>query len=389
MNNIGVFAANFNPISLDQINFLKKVKQNFNINKIYMLPINFGKDAALNNISIEHKRSLCSIAIKNLDYVMLCDENLTTNNEITAILKKIKSQNINSTIFLIAWPPYLNYSNHLNKIYTSNKVAKLANVVSVVFFKTINKLQEIFPQIEFKPTKIQPTFTRKLRIMISMEKDCSCLLDKNVLNYIRKNNLYHGKESIFLECYDVCRANNSKRRFSHCNFVAQKAQELAKQYGENELDAKIAGILHDVLKEKSKEYMMRIFKTYGFRLSETQKLNPKIWHGLAGAIYIEKILGLEIKNIVQAVKHHTVPSKNMNTFEKIIFMADRISDDRKYKDVQILRKLSEKDLDSAILYSLKNTIFTLLKKESTISIPTVECFNTLIMKKRGIWLIWK
>lgn len=381
MNNIGVFAANFNPISLDHIKFLKTIKQNFNINRIYILPINCSKEQALNNITIENKRKLCSMAIKNLEFIYLCEESLTENNEIFNVIKKIKSENKTANIFLIAWPPYLGYVNQLNKIYTSTKIAKLAEVVSLVYFKTIGKFQEKFPQIQFKPTKIQPTFSRKLRIMIALEQDCSAVLNKDVLNFIKNNKLYYGKESVFLECYDVCRANTSKRRFSHCNFVAIAAEDLAKKYGENEIDAKIAGILHDLLKEKSQEYMMRIFKTYNFKLSETQKLNPKVWHGLAGAIYIEKILGINIKNIINAVKYHTVPRKNMSLFEKIIFMADRISEDRKYKDVHILRKLSHKDIDLAVLYSLKNTMSTLLKKENTISMPTVECYNSLIIKK--------
>jgi predicted HD superfamily hydrolase involved in NAD metabolism len=140
--------------------------------------------------------------------------------------------------------------------------------------------------------------------------------------------------------------------------------------------------MHDVMKEKSQEYMLNIFNFYNFKLNETQQSNPKVWHGLAGAIYIEKILKIDIKHIINAVKYHTVPRKNMTQFEKIIFLADRISDDRIYKDVNVLRNLAKKDLNAAILYSLKNTISSLLKKENTISTPTIECYNNLILKKR-------
>ena len=97
---------------------------------------------------------------------------------------------------------------------------------------------------------------------------------------------------------------------------------------------------------------------------------------------MEKILGIDIKNIINAVKYHTVPRKDMTTFEKIIFIADRISKDRIYKDVAYLRKLAKSNINEAVLYSLKNTIGSLLKKEGTISTPTIECYNKLILNKK-------
>ena len=278
----------------------------------------------------------------------------------------------------------MNYYGGINKIYSSCDIVKLAKIISLTNSKNILNLRENFPQIEFKDCDIYLTNARKIRISIALQKNLDLFLNSDLLSYINLNNLYKSPESIFLECYDVCKFNNSKKRFTHCTFVAKAAQMLAKHYNENEYEAKIAGILHDVLKEKNKDYMLRIFKTYDYSLTKTQKINPKVWHGIAGAIYMEKILGLENSNIINAIKYHTVPRKNMTLFEKIIFMADRISEDRKYKDVQFLRDLAKVDLNSAVLYSLKNTISSILKKENTISIPTIECYNELIFKKRGI-----
>ena len=136
------------------------------------------------------------------------------------------------------------------------------------------------------------------------------------------------------------------------------------------------------MKEKTKKYMLNIFKNHNFKLSETEAINPKVWHGIAGAIYMENVLGIDIENIINAVKYHTVPRKDMTTFEKIIFIADRISKDRIYKDVAYLRKLAKSNINEAVLYSLKNTIGSLLKKEGTISTPTVECYNNLLLNKK-------
>lgn len=372
MSFIGIFACNFNPIHLGHTNFLKEIKKKFNLNKILITNFNEPQQNS-NQISLKEKINLVEIAIKDLNFLTLLKEEFSLN-----LLKDLAEKNKDNQLFLIVWPHNLNHLKNLN----SKQFLKYAKMISLAPNKKINFLKKKFKDVEFKETNLQIIKSFKIRIMLALKKNCYALLNPLVLKHIQKNNLFYGKESLFLECYDICKKNTSTRRFSHCNFVSKAAVELAKIYNENKMDAKIAGLLHDILKEKTNEYMLSLFKSFNFKLNETQKINPKVWHGLAGAIYIENVLGIDLKNIINAVKHHTVPRKNMTKFEKIVFMADRISQDRKYKDVEFLRKLTEKNLDEAILYSLKNTITAILKKENTISIPTVEFYNNLVLKKK-------
>lgn len=370
MESIGIFACNFNPIHLGHTNFLKEIKKKFNLNKILIMFSNMSQKSS-NQISLKEKSNLIKLATKNLNFLTFLEEEFSLN-----LLKSLKEKN--NQLFLIIWPHYLNFLNNLE----INKFLKYAKIISLAPTKKLNFFKKKFKDVEIKETDLQIIKSFKIRIMLALKKNCYALLNPLVLQHIQKNNLFYGKEALFLECYDICKKNTSKRRFSHCNFVSKAAVELAKIYNENKMDAKIAGLLHDILKEKTNEYMLSLFKSFNFKLNETQKINPKVWHGLAGAIYIENVLGIDLKNIINAVKHHTVPRKNMTKFEKIIFMADRISQDRKYKDVEFLRKLTEKNLDEAILYSLKNTITAIIKKENTISIPTVEFYNNLVLKKK-------
>lgn len=376
MKKIGVFFGNFNPIHLGHTSFLKIARKEYCLDMIYMVAVENKKEEILNSIPIEEKRTLCELAIKNLDYIKLYPENLVEKKDILKILENLKEKY--EEVYLVVGPYFL---SELEKVYFLDEIIKIVKVLSLASSKKLSVLKNKYPTVEFKEAKLKPIQSRKIRISISNGKDCSEVLNSLVNKYIQKQKIFFGKESLFLECYDLCRQNMSKKRFSHCNFVSKAAQELAIIYKENEIDAKIAGILHDLMKEKTKEYMQNIFNTYNFKLNETQKINLKIWHGLAAALYIEHVLEINNHNIVRAVKFHTVPRKNMSTFEKIIFMADRTSEDRKYKDVDILRELVKKDLDGAVLYSLKNTVSSLLKKESTISTPTIECYNSLILKK--------
>ena len=53
--------------------------------------------------------------------------------------------------------------------------------------------------------------------------------------------------------------NLSEKRYVHCLNVAKKAKELAEFYGKDEKKAEVAGLLHDVVKEKSFEEHKKIF----------------------------------------------------------------------------------------------------------------------------------
>ena len=378
MKNIGIFIGNFNPIHLGHTSFLKNIKKEYSLDTIFLIPIENKNEENLNHIPIKEKRELCQLAIKNLEFIKLYPENFKENEDTLKFLNDIKNKEKDCNLFLVVGPFSL---AELEKNNDIEKILKLAKVITLVPLKLFEKLTKKFESFIIKPSRLKPIQSRKLRILIAQKKEFSTYLNNNVFEQIKKHKLFFGKESLFLECYDICRQNTSKKRFSHCNFVAKAAAELAAIYGEDEMDARIAGLMHDLMKEKTKEYMQNIFNSYNFKLNDAQKINPKVWHGIVGALYLENVLEIDNKKIINAVKYHTVPRKHMSNFEKIIFMADRISQDRKYKDVQFLRDLSKKNIDDAVLYSLKNTISSLIKKESTISTPTIECYNTLILKK--------
>ncbi len=382
MKKIGFFISNFNPINLTHINFLNEIKKEFSLDEIYLKISNDGQNT-LPIIPHAIKKKMCLLAIKNLDCFKLYDDVYSTKDyDFATIFNRIKNKD-NSLFFIVS--PF--FISNLPKIYDINKITKFAKIISLISPKKYNLLSKKFSiygdNVILKEKNLQLINSKKLRIMLSLDKDCSSYLDPLVLKYIKQNNLYSKKEFLYLECLQSCKKHTSQKRFAHCTFVAKAAKELAKTYGENELDAQIAGLLHDIMKEKNKEYMLNLFKTFKTNLEDSQKLNPKIWHGLAGAIYVKQILGLDDEKIINSIKYHTVPKKNMSTFEKIIFIADRISQDRTYKNVNFLRSLAITNLDSALIYSLSNTIISLIKKKSTISTPTIECYNNLILKNRS------
>ncbi|BDU50209.1 bis(5'-nucleosyl)-tetraphosphatase (symmetrical) YqeK [Haliovirga abyssi] len=174
----------------------------------------------------------------------------------------------------------------------------------------------------------------------------------------------------------------SEKRYEHTIAVAETSVKLAKIYGEDINKIEIAALLHDCAKNLKLSEMKRLIG----RESELTKVEynlPEILHGFAGAIYARNIFKIEDKDILNAIKYHTIGRKNMTMIEKIIYIADVIEPGRKCGNVDKVRKLAYKDIDCAILQEMKNKINYLLSTNRVIHTNTIDMRNSILLKKRN------
>ena len=77
----------------------------------------------------------------------------------------------------------------------------------------------------------------------------------------------------------------SEKRFYHSQCVAKSAAELARRYGADVERARLAGILHDIMKDTPPQEQLKIIEKYGIMLTEAERRNVKLWHAVSGAAY--------------------------------------------------------------------------------------------------------
>lgn len=171
-------------------------------------------------------------------------------------------------------------------------------------------------------------------------------------------------------------------RFAHSINVAKSAVMLADKYGADKEKAYIAGLLHDVTKNESDENQLQIFKDNGIMLSYVEENNHKLWHAMSGSVYVKEKLNIDDEEITGAIRYHTTGKKGMTLLEKIIYIADYISEERDYPDVDIMRQLSDESLEEAALYSLKYTFKKLSSLELPIHNDSLDFYNELVISKR-------
>ncbi|CDE89354.1 TPA: hypothetical protein CPT81_04945 [Candidatus Gastranaerophilales bacterium HUM_20] len=173
--------------------------------------------------------------------------------------------------------------------------------------------------------------------------------------------------------------NLNEERYFHTLGTAQCAKELAAKYDLDCEKAYLAGLLHDCAKCFSNEKLLDIIHQ-NLDVEECEMLNYKTLHAPVSAYIAEKEFNVKDKEILSAIRWHTLGKLDMSDFDKIIFLADKIEPNTRDKEYceQIRSILKENNgLNKALLKCYKETIKSLVKRDLKICLLTIEIYNKL------------
>ncbi|SDA16006.1 putative HD superfamily hydrolase of NAD metabolism [Ruminococcus sp. YE71] len=183
---------------------------------------------------------------------------------------------------------------------------------------------------------------------------------------------------------DFLKANLSKKRYVHSLNVAAMSRELAELYGEDKERAYFAGLIHDIAKELPRERQFELASRCKIAVSQIELKSTPLLHAVAGAQLLMEEFGLtleEDRDILEAVRYHTVGAAGMSKLAQIVYLADLTSEDREYKDVKKYRKYAHTSLDKGMYEALRYSIADSALKGNTIPISTLEAYNEILSKK--------
>ena len=174
----------------------------------------------------------------------------------------------------------------------------------------------------------------------------------------------------------------SEKRYHHSIGTMKMAEELARQYGIDTEEAGLAGLVHDMAKELTEEESLKYMKENNIEIDEIEQKNAKLLHAKIGADMAKKRYGFP-ENMQKAILYHTTAYPEMDMLAKIIFIADKAEENRKYEEVETVRNLAKKDLDECILYILNFTIKANIDKEKLVHPNSFLTRNQLLMNKNS------
>ena len=199
-------------------------------------------------------------------------------------------------------------------------------------------------------------------------------------DYIREKGLYgldrERKNLPMEELEEAVIALMNPNRVAHVLGCRDTAVELARVYGENEVDAARAGLLHDITKAIDGPLQLTLCDEYGIVLDTFSRSFPKTLHALTGSLVAERIFG-ENENVVSAICHHTTGRANMTLLEKIIYIADYVEPNRDFPGVEEMRAMAYTDLDKAVLMGLQSAVAHVRRQGQGLAPATLEALEFL------------
>ena len=199
-------------------------------------------------------------------------------------------------------------------------------------------------------------------------------------DYIREKGLYgldrNRKHLPMEELEEAVIALMNPNRVAHVLGCRDTAVELARVYGENEVDAARAGLLHDITKAIDGPLQLTLCDEYGIVLDTFSRSFPKTLHALTGSLVAQRIFG-ENENVVSAICHHTTGRANMTLLEKIIYIADYVEPNRDFPGVEEMRAMAYTDLDRAVLMGLESAVAHVRRQGQGLAPATLEALEFL------------
>ena len=240
-------------------------------------------------------------------------------------------------------------------------------------------LESLGARVELVENPVTAISSTDLRRMLIFGCADSFLMP-GVGDYIRSNGLYGtGKdrknlsmEELEAEVVSLLNPN----RVAHVLGCRDCAMELARLYGENEVDAARAGLLHDITKAIDGPLQLTLCAEYGIVLDTFSQRFPKTLHALTGSLVAQRIFG-ENECVVSAICHHTTGRADMTLLEKIIYIADYVERNRDFPGVEEMRQLAYTDLDKAVLMGLESAVAHVRRQGQDLAPATIEALEFL------------
>lgn len=176
----------------------------------------------------------------------------------------------------------------------------------------------------------------------------------------------------------------SEKRYHHSIGVMKKAEELAKKYGVDVNKAKLVGLAHDIAKEMPKETIPKYVEEHQIIIDKFEAENMGLLHAKIGASFCKEKYDFS-EDMQKAIEYHTTGKPEMDDLAKIIFIADKTEEGRKYVDFVKVSEKEAEGLNSLLLYILDNSIIHIIEKGKTMHPDTVITRNYFLgLRERSL-----
>ena len=385
----GIYGGTFNPIHRGHIHLLEEFTKRLSLDRVLLIPTRVPPHKAAPDLaSGEDRLQMCRLAVGGRPHLQISDLELRREGKsFTAeTLEELRELFPRDEFYLLMGEDMFLTVEHW---YRPETIFSLAAVCATPrSLHGMGKLQMKQDEYQIRygarcfleDIPYLPVSSTQVREWVRMGKDITPLVPEAVADFIRERGIYRkGRETMdFSQLEGEVKTHLTERRFYHSQCVAEEAARLARRYGADVEKARLAGILHDIMKDTAPEEQLKILTDSGIILTDAQRRNRKLWHALSGAVYLREKLGIEDREIVEAVECHTSGKGNMTLLDKVLFVADYSSADRDYPGVEEMRRLADQSLEEAMVEGIRYTMDELMGQNLPVAAESIEAYNDAI-----------
>lgn len=392
MKRIGIYGGTFNPPHVGHVRAARYALGALQLDKLLVMPsfISPHKQLPEGSASAEQRLEMLQLCFASDESIQVSDleirrEDTSYTYETVTQLKQMHPEAelvlfMGTDMFLsfLTWknPDIILKNASLGVFYRGDR--NEADAVA----RQKEAIQALGAQVYLVENPVTEISSTDLRRMLVFECADEFLVP-GVADYIRSHGLYGtgtscrglSEEALEQTVVRLLKPN----RVAHVRGCRDTAVELAGLWGADPTDAARAGLLHDVTKALDGPLQLTLCRAYGIILDNFSVQNPKTLHALTGSLVARRIFG-ENEAVVSAICSHTTGKADMNTLEKIIYVADYMEPNRDFPGVEELRHLAYTDLDGALKLGLEMTLSVLRSEGKQISPESQQALDWLNRK---------
>jgi nicotinate-nucleotide adenylyltransferase len=176
---------------------------------------------------------------------------------------------------------------------------------------------------------------------------------------------------------NMARSMLSPARFLHSRNVALLAQDICRQFGLDAQAGYLAGIAHDMCKSFPEEELFRLTKQDGRPVSLLEKKKPSLLHARAGAVLLRERFGIEDRDILDAIRLHTLAESEMGPLAKAVFIADKTEISRDHIRPALREIGNFSSLDALFAAVLNDNVAYLRSRKLALSKGTLRLLEAM------------
>ena len=310
---IGVFGGTFNPPQNGHVRLAKAAADELKLDKLLVIPSCIPPHKIAAKLADGQERlEMCRLAFGCDPRFEVSPMELERGSRSYTVetLRELKALYPDSELYFIVGSDML---ESFDKWYLWQEILSLSVLCAASReegyspdLSRFGKLAERIKIITLDPLEVSSTQIRNSAGEVSSE-----LLDPKVAAYIREHGLYDDGLNRYRE---LLRGKLNPRRLFHSECVSECAGVLAERYGASVEKARLAGLLHDVMKNAPANEQLALMPD----ITPLELLNTKVWHQISGEAFLRQNGIVTDEEILGAVRWHTTGKAGMTLLEKII-----------------------------------------------------------------------